>query len=174
MNAHSSGTSGLPYSPIQLAPASRWLYRFMSSSGDPQTIAPKRSGRRVSMLPISRPPLLRPVAPRRGGEVTLRRIRSSADGDEVLVRLVAVGLERRLVPLRAELAAAADIGEDEHAPLLQPGRADRGVVGRPPRELEPAVAGEQGRVVAVEGQVVAGDLEIGDAGAVLRDRPRAG
>ena len=78
MNAHSSGTSGLPYSPIQLAPASRWLYRCMSSSGDLQTIAPKRSGRRVSMLPIKRPPLLRPWMPRCGGEVTLRRTRSSA------------------------------------------------------------------------------------------------
>ena len=50
----------------------------MSSSGDPQTIAPKRSGRRVSMLPTSRPPLLRPMTPRCGGEVTLRRTRSSA------------------------------------------------------------------------------------------------
>ena len=52
MKAHSSGLSGSPYSPIQLAPASRWLKRLMSSSGEPQTMAPKRSGRRVSMLPI--------------------------------------------------------------------------------------------------------------------------
>ena len=161
--------SGLPYSPIQLAPASRWLNRFMSSRGEPQTIAPKRSGRRVSMLPISRPPLLRPVVPRCGGRSDLPLDQVLADGDEVLIRLVSVGLERRAVPLRAELAAAADVGDDVDASLLEPGRADGGSVGGTHGDLESAVAVEQGRILAVEGEILAGHLEIGDAGAVLRD-----
>ena len=78
MNAHSSGLSGSPYSPIQLAPASSVLNRRMSSRGTWQTIAPKRSGRRLCMLPIKRPPLLPPMMPRCAGDVTFRATRSSA------------------------------------------------------------------------------------------------
>ena len=99
----------------------------------------------------------------------MRRIRSSATAMKSSYALWRLAFRRGAVPLRAELAAAADIGEDVHAPLLQPGGPDRGIVHRPPRELETAVAGEQRRIAAVEGQVGAGDLEIGDAGAVLRD-----
>ena len=40
-------------------------------------MAPNRSGRRTSMFPIRRPPLLPPWMPRCAGEVTLRRTRSS-------------------------------------------------------------------------------------------------
>mmetsp|Transcript_10041 Transcript_10041/g.31717 ORF Transcript_10041/g.31717 Transcript_10041/m.31717 type:complete len:288 (-) Transcript_10041:1485-2348(-) len=43
---------------------------------------------------------------------------------KVLVRLVAVLLERGAVPRGPKLAAAADVGLDEAAALLQPGRAD--------------------------------------------------
>jgi hypothetical protein len=50
----------------------------MSSSGTWQTTAPNRSGRCVSMLPISRPPLLPPMDAEVRGAVILRAIRSSA------------------------------------------------------------------------------------------------
>ncbi len=73
------------------------------------------------------------------------------------------------MPLRPELAAAADVGDDVHAPLLEPGRADGGSIRRAHGDLETAVAVEQRRVLAVEDEVLAGDLEIGDAGPVLRD-----
>src|SRR3990172_12436880 len=78
MYTHSSGMSGLPYSPIQLAPARSLLYRFMSSSGTLHTTAPNRSGRCVNATPTSRPPLLPPVIPRGFEDVILRLIRSSA------------------------------------------------------------------------------------------------
>ena len=73
------------------------------------------------------------------------------------------------MPLRTELAAAADVGDDVDPSLLEPGRADRGAIGGEHGDLEPAVTVEQGRVIAVLSEVLAGDLEIGDAGAVLRD-----
>ena len=141
----------------------------MSSSGEPQTIAPKRSGRRVSMLPTSRPPLLRPMAAQVRWRGHLAANQVLGDRDEVVVSLVTIRLERRLVPLGTELAAAADVGEDVDPSLLEPGRAEDGAVRGEHRDLETAVAVEQGRVLAVLSQVLAGDLEVGNAGAVFRD-----
>ena len=72
-------------------------------------------------------------------------------GDEVLVGLVAVLLQRRLVPLRAELAAAADVGDDDtrRPSPATPRRPVPAVAGRQ-RDLEAAVAVEQRRVRAVQ------------------------
>ena len=50
----------------------------MSSSGTLHTSAPNNSGYRVSMMPISRPPLLPPCAPSWSTVVIPRRTRSSA------------------------------------------------------------------------------------------------
>ena len=72
--------------------------------------------------------------------------------------------------MRAELAAAADVGHDVNAALLQPGRADAGAVAGQHGDLESAVAVEQGRVVAVEGQPFLRDLEVGNPRAVLGGR----
>ena len=53
-----------------------------------------------------------------------------ADGGEVVVDALAVGLQAGLVPGGAELAAAADVGQDVDAAALQPELAeDAGVVG---------------------------------------------
>ena len=78
MNSQSSGSSGSPYSATQDAPASSRWKRFMSSSGTWHTSAPKRSGYFVSMMPISRPPLLPPCAPSWGTVVMPRSTRSRA------------------------------------------------------------------------------------------------
>ncbi len=60
----------------------------------------------------------------RRGDLALDQV--LGDGGEVFVGPVPVLLERGLVPLRAELAAAADVGDHVDAALLQPGRADDG------------------------------------------------
>ncbi len=50
---------------------------------------------------------------------------------EVIVNVLALGLETGLMPGRSELAAPADIGQHEGAALFQPQLADRaGIVGR--------------------------------------------
>src|SRR5690606_39721642 len=67
--------------------------------------------------------------------------------------LVAVGLERGLVPARAVFAAAADVGHGVHAALLQPALAHAAGIARGERDLEAAVAVQQGRRLAVMGQV---------------------
>ncbi len=86
---------------------------------------------------------------------------------EILVRLVPVGLERGLVPARTVLAAAADVGDRIHAALLQPALADATGVARRHRDLEAAVAIKQGRRLAVHGQGLRSDQEVGNPGAVL-------
>ncbi len=108
--------------------------------------------------------------PRCAGEVIARATRSSADGDEVLERLDAVLLLRRLVPARPELAAAADVGQDVDAAARQPVRADRGGVARLLRDLEAAVAVEQRRAGAVGPVAGRRDEEVRDLRAVLRHR----
>src|SRR5262249_29734741 len=61
-------------------------------SGEPHTMAPKRSGRRVSMLPTRRPPLLRPRTPRCGGDVTPPRSRASPPAVKASYAFLPVGL----------------------------------------------------------------------------------
>ncbi len=78
--------------------------------------------------------------------------------------------EARLVPGRTELAAAADVGERVDAALLQPQLAGDGAVGRRLARFEPTIGIEQGRVAAVELDVLPVDKEVGDPGAVGRDR----
>ena len=64
------------------------------------------------------------MIPRWRGEVILRAIRSSATAMKSS-KFDVVLLQRGLVPARAELAAAADVGEDVDAAALEPGRAER-------------------------------------------------
>ena len=105
--------------------------------------------------------------PRCAGEVMLRAMRSWADGGEVVVDALAVGLEAGLMPGGTELAAAANVGEDVDAAMLEPQLADvGGIVGRL-GDLEAAIGVEQRGVGAVELHVLAMDDEVGDAGAVL-------
>jgi len=75
-------------------------------------MAPQRSGRRTSMLPIKRPPLLPPWMPRCAGDVTLAPDEVFADGDEVVIRPITICLQCRLMPLGTEFAAATDVGND--------------------------------------------------------------
>ena len=72
------------------------------------------------------------------------------------------------MPFRAELATAADVGDDEDAALLHPRRADQSVVARRERHLEPAVSVQQGRGCTVELQALPRHLEVGNLRAVLR------
>eukprot|EP00964_Phaeocystis_antarctica_P091622 scaffold58790_cov65-Phaeocystis_antarctica.AAC.15 len=87
---------------------------------------------------------------------------------EVLEGLVALLLERRLVPARAVLAAAADVGLHVGVALLEPGGAHLGRVSGGERDLEAAVAVEQRRRRAVEAHVLRGDEEVGHLRAVGR------
>src|SRR5690606_40001023 len=68
------------------------------------------------------------------------------DRREVLVGPVAVLLERGLVPARAVLASAANVGHRVHAALLQPALADAARIARRERDLEAAVAVQQGGI----------------------------
>ncbi len=86
---------------------------------------------------------------------------------EILVGAVAVGLERGLVPARAVLAAASDVGHHVHTALLQPAHAHATRISRGQRDLEAAIAVQQGRVAAVVGDVPGTHHEVGHAGAVL-------
>ena len=86
----------------------------------------------------------------------------------VLMRPLAVLLQGRLMPVGAELAATAGIGDDIDPAPLQPQLADRGRIAGQQRRLEAAVAVQQGRVRAVHRHGVTMDDEIGDHGAVGR------
>ena len=79
---------------------------------------------------------------------------------------LAVGLEAGLVPCGAELAAAANVGEDVDAAAFKPEFADDAGVARCLRDLEAAVGGHQRGVGAVVLDVLAVDDEVGDLGAV--------
>src|SRR6185312_30788 len=87
---------------------------------------------------------------------------------EILVGTRAIRLQRRLVPARAVLAAAADVGDHVDAAAVEPGTTDAAAVMRQQGNLEAAVAVEQGAVGAVQLEILRGDLEVGHAGAVLR------
>src|SRR5258708_35842231 len=77
-----------------------------------------------------------------------------------------MGLEAGLVPGGAELAAAANVGQDEDAAAFKPEFADNAGVARSLRELEAAVGRHQRGVGAVVLDVFAVDDEIRDFGAV--------
>jgi hypothetical protein len=72
------------------------------------------------------------------------------DREIVVIGALAVGLQRRLVPGRAELAAAPDIGHRVAAALLQPQLADQRVIDRQLGQVEAAIGVQQGRVQAVQ------------------------
>ncbi len=92
------------------------------------------------MTPISRPPLLPPWMPSCSGVVMPRAYQVVGDRGEVLVRAGPVLPQRGLVPLRAVLAAAADVRHDVRPAAGQPGAAGGTAVARRERDLEPAVA----------------------------------
>ena len=113
MNSHCPGTSGSPYSAIHECPAPSLVYRRMSSSGTPQETAPNSSGYPVNMLPTSRPPLERPRGqPLAGRHPAGHQV--PGDRREVLVGAVPLLAQRRPVPARAVLAAAADVRHHVH------------------------------------------------------------
>ena len=89
-----------------------------------------------------------------------------ADGGEVVVDDLAVGLEAGFVPGGAELAATADVGEDVDAAALKPELADDAGVARGLGDLEATVGGHERGVGAVILDVFAVDDEVGDLGSV--------
>ena len=92
--------------------------------------------------------------PARAGDAAADQV--LGDRDEIVEGALAVALQRGLVPVRAELAAAADIGDDIDAALFQPQLAERAGIGRGHRHLEPAIAVEQRRRRAVERAALSG------------------
>ena len=89
-------------------------------------------------------------------------------GDEIVVSTLAIGFSGRIVPLRAEFAAAADIGEDVNPSSFQPGRSDAGAVTRQQGDFKAAIAIEQRGARAVEFQPFPADPEVGNSRAILR------
>ena len=69
---------------------------------------------------MSSPPFDPPMMPESARTRDLVRDQILRDRREVVVDHLAVRLETRLVPRRSELAAAADVGEHEHAAALEP------------------------------------------------------
>src|SRR5262249_24458564 len=65
-----------------------------------------------------------------------------------------------LVPARTEFAAAANVGDDEHAAVLEPELADTRLVIGQARDLKSAVAGQEAQVRTVKRNFGAADLEI--------------
>jgi hypothetical protein len=102
--------------------------------------------------------------PRRRGEVIF------AHGGEVVVDALTMGLQAGFVPCGTELAASADVGEDEDASAREPEVADDAGVMRRHGDLEAAVSGHDGGVGAVVLQVLTADDEVGDFGSVGRGR----
>ena len=93
-------------------------------------------------------------------------------GDEVLEGARTILLQRRLVPGRAELAAAADVGQRVDAAAFEPGDADAGGIARQLRDLEAAVAVQQRRLrLRLASLAGPRDLEVGNARAVGGGRP---
>ena len=100
----------------------------------------------------------------------LARNEVAADRGEIVIDDLALGPEPGLVPLGAELTAAADVGEGINPALFEPQLARGRGIARGLARVEPAIGIEQGRVVAGERHVAAVDEEIGDFGPVARHR----
>ena len=92
--------------------------------------------------------------------------------DEVLVCAQPVRLERGLVPGRTELAAATYVGDNVDAALFQPHGAHPRRVLRCHRDLEAAVAVEQGGTRT--GGFGIAHQEVGNSRAVFGGRPLLG
>ena len=91
------------------------------------------------MAPTSRPPLLPPMMPRCAGVVTLRRDQVLGHGDEVVVGALRLALSAAWCQRRAELAAAADVGQhvarrprSSQAAPEPPAVAGRSEISKPP------------------------------------------
>ena len=138
----------------------------MSSSGTLHTSAPNSSGYCVSMMPISRPPLLPPWAPSCSTVVMPRCTRSFATAAKSSATRWRPSRIAWVCQRRPVLAAAADVGHHVGAAARQPQPAEHAVIARRPRHLEPAVAAEQRRAGPVA--VAVTDHEVRDRGAVLR------
>ena len=116
--------------------------------------------------PTSSPPLQRPWIASLGGPGVLMVDQPFGGGDEIFVRLGPIELDGRLVPFLAIFTAAADVGDRVNAPHLHP-IDDRDAECGGDRDVESAVAVEQGRVVAAERQPFLGGDEHRNLGAVL-------
>src|SRR6266550_5791890 len=81
------------------------------------------------------------------------------DGGEIVVDALAMFFQAGAVPLRSELAAAANVGENEDATTLEPRRARRRAVIRCVRYLESTVCAEEGRIAAIELHAITVDDE---------------
>ena len=80
---------------------------------------------------------------RRGGDAADHQV--LCDGDEIVVAALLVRADGGLVPARAKLSTAAQVGHDQHAAALQPGRAPGGGIRGLQADLEATVAVEHGR-----------------------------
>ncbi len=108
-----------------------------SSSGTSGTTTRKRSGRCVRAAPARSPPLLSPTRPSRSARRDALGDERLGDGVEV-VEGVLLALEPAVVPLGlAELAAAAQVREDERAARLDEGGELAEKVGRPHAMFQP-------------------------------------
>src|SRR5262249_17341049 len=92
------------------------------------------------------------------------------NGGEVVLCALLMLTDAGIVPGRAELAAAADIGNHIDAAVLEPSLADTWVIARKQRNEEAAVSIENCRCAAVEREVPRTDLKVGNAHGVVGKR----
>src|SRR4051812_13356414 len=119
----------------------------MSISGTWQTTAPNNSGRCTITVETSSPPLeppmmpsclvvVRPPAvgpphdPKLFGRGRPALARVGAHRLEIVISMLALVLQRRVMPGRPEFAAAADIGHHIDAAMRQPQAAHIGAIAR--------------------------------------------
>ena len=94
------------------------------------------------------PPFDPPSAAIRSGARHAAPHEIGGDGGEIVMRKPLAGVAAGIVPARAELAAAADIGLHAGAAALQPQLAERRVVIGLHREAEAAIGAHVDRRIA--------------------------
>src|SRR6185437_11761812 len=85
---------------------------------------------------------------------------------KVVVDDLSLDAQARLVPFRAEFTAAADVGQDVRAALLEPKFAFNSGIARRAGDLESAVGGHQRGRRAVKYNVLAMDDKVRNPGSV--------
>src|ERR1700722_15487667 len=83
----------------------------------------------------------------RGSNSTRHQI--LANGCKIVINTLTMCLESSLMPSGTKLAAAANVGQDEHTTALQPELADDGRIVWSIRDLEAAIGRQQSRIRTV-------------------------
>ena len=112
--------------------------------------------------PHQQPAVGAALDPQPPGRGDLARNQIAPDRGEIVIDDLALYPQPGLVPGRAELAPAADVGEHERAATFEPQLARQRRVVRRRADLEPAIGAHQCGGAAVVSDILAVDHEVGD------------